>query len=153
MLPGLLLGLARNGGSMATTNSAELKATLNLQRKAALTAGGAVDHAGRVTVKRMTNFDMGRTIFGALVGLPKLFMEEKLAKEPVWGVAASGEVEAAYVETEAANPAPQIDQRLVDFMVNECDFSMEHADGSFLEHLVFCHDSVSYTHLTLPTKA
>ena len=125
---------------MATTNSAELKATLNLQRKAAITAGGAVDHAGRVTVKRMANFDMGRTIFGALVGLPKLFMSEKLAKEPVWGAAVSDEVEAAYIETEAVSPVPQIDQRLVDFMVNECDFSMEHADGSFLEHLVFCHD-------------
>ena len=25
-------------------------------------------------------------------------------------------------------------------MVDECDFSMEHADGTFLEHLVFCHD-------------
>ncbi len=24
-------------------------------------------------------------------------------------------------------------------MVEACDFSMEHADGSFLEHLVFCH--------------
>ncbi|MEZ5739066.1 MAG: hypothetical protein R3E68_06080 [Burkholderiaceae bacterium] len=24
-------------------------------------------------------------------------------------------------------------------MIDECDFSMEHADGTFLEHLVFCH--------------
>ena len=32
-----------------------------------------------------------------------------------------------------------IDQRLIDFMIDECDFSMEHADGTFLEHLVFCH--------------
>lgn len=125
---------------MSTTNSAELKATLNLQRKAAIAHGGAVDHAGRVSVKRMTNFDMGATIFGALSGLPKLFMEEKLAKEPVWSSDATADVEAAYAETEAAHSVPEIDQRLVDFMVNECDFSMEHADGSFLEHLVFCHD-------------
>ena len=40
------------------TDSGELKATLNLQRKAALTNGGAVDHAGRVTVKRMDDFDI-----------------------------------------------------------------------------------------------
>lgn len=125
---------------MSTTESAELKASLNLQRKAAITSGGAVDHAGRVTVKRMANFDMTRTIFGALEGLPKLFMGEKLAKEAVWNDAAAREVEAAYAETEAADPSPQVDQRLVDFMVAECDFSMEHADGSFLEHLVFCHD-------------
>ena len=25
-------------------------------------------------------------------------------------------------------------------MLTECDFSMEHADGTFIEHLLFCHD-------------
>ena len=124
----------------ANTSSAELEATLNLQRKAAITHGGAIDHAGRVTVQRMEDFDMGQTIFGGLEGLPKMFMAEKLAKEAVWGDAAATEVEAAYAEGEATQPAPKVDQRLVDFMVTECDFSMEHADGSFLEHLVFCHD-------------
>ena len=123
-----------------TTEGAELKATLNLQRKAAITHGGAVDHAGRVRVERMVNFDMKRTIFGALSGEPAKFMEEKLAKEPVWGASETATVEAAYAEAEAANPAPAIDQKLIDFMVQECDFSMEHADGTFLEHLVFCHD-------------
>lgn len=122
------------------TGTAELKAALNLQRKAAITGGGAFDHAGRVRVERMTDFDMKRTIFGALEGVPKMFMEEKLAKEPVWDDTSAAEVEQAYVDAEAARPAPKIDQRLVDFMVEECDFSMEHADGTFLEHLVFCHD-------------
>ena len=124
----------------ADTSSAELKATLNLQRKEAITRGGAFDHAGRVQVSRMANFDMGRTIFGALEGIPRKFMDEKLAKEPVWDSSEAAAVEAAYAEAEAAQPAPTIDQRLIDFMVNECDFSMEHADGTFLEHLVFCHD-------------
>lgn len=120
--------------------SSGLKATLNLQRKAAITHGGVVDHAGSVHVERMVGFDMKRTIFGALSGLPKMFMEEKLAKEPVWSDEESAAVEAAYREAEAAGPAPPIDQQLIDFMVQECDFSMEHADGTFLEHLVFCHD-------------
>jgi hypothetical protein len=124
----------------ATTEGAELKATLNLQRKAAIVDGGAADHAGRVRVERMPDFDMKRTIFGALSGLPAKFMEEKLAKEPVWNDADAAAVEAAYVDAEASEPAPTIDQRLIDFMVEECDFSMEHADGTFLEHLVFCHD-------------
>ncbi len=126
--------------STNTTEGAGLKATLNLQRKAALTGGGAFDHAGRVRIERMANFDMGRTIFGALEGVPKLFMTEKLGKEPVWDDGAAAQVESAYAESEAAQPAPKIDQRLIDFMVEECDFSMEHADGTFLEHLVFCHD-------------
>ncbi len=123
-----------------TTDRAELKATLNLQRKAAISAGGAIDHAGRVRVERMVDFDMKRTIFGALEGVPKMFMTEKLAKEPVWKDAPAADVEAEYAAAEAADPAPEIDQRLIDFMVSECDFSMEHADGTFLEHLVFCHD-------------
>lgn len=120
--------------------SAELKATLNLQRKAAITRGGAFDHAGRVQVTRMADFDMNRTIFGGLEGIGRKFMDEKLAKEAAWDDSASAAVEAAYVEAESAQPAPQIDQRLINFMVDECDFSMEHADGTFLEHLVFCHD-------------
>lgn len=123
-----------------TTESSALKATLNLQRKAAITSGGAFDHAGKVRVERLDGFDMKRTIFGALEGVPKMFMTEKLAKEPVWNDGPAAAVEAAYAELDAAHPIPKIDQRLIDFMVEECDFSMEHADGTFLEHLVFCHD-------------
>ena len=122
------------------TGSSSLKANLNLQRKAAITRGGAFDHAGHVRVERMDDFDMKRTIFGALEGVPKMFMAEKLAKGPIWHDPAAADVESAYLEAEASQPAPKIDQRLIDFMVEECDFSMEHADGTFLEHLVFCHD-------------
>jgi hypothetical protein len=122
-----------------TTQCAELNAPLNLQRKAAITRGGAVDNAGRVSIHRMADFDMGRTIFGGLEGLARKIIDEKLAKESVWDRAAAADIEAAYAKAEAAQPAPPIDQRLIDFMVDECDFSMEHADGSFLQHLVFCH--------------
>ena len=66
-------------------------------------------------------------------------MTEKLAREVVWKPAAEADIEAAFAESESAQPAPEIDQRLIEFMVNECNFSMEHADGTFLEHLVFCH--------------
>ena len=123
-----------------SAGSAELKATLNLQRKAAIAHGGAFDHAGRVRVRRMADFDLNRTIFGGLEGIGRRFMDEKLAKEAEWADAAAAEVESAYAAAAASDPAPKIDQRLIDFMVDECDFSMEHADGTFLEHLVFCHD-------------
>ena len=122
-----------------TTGASDLNATLNLQRKAAITRGGAFDHAGRVRVQRMADFDMSRTIFGGLQGIARKFMDEKLAKEPVWDPAIAAEIESAYADSASSQPAPIIDQRLIDFMVNECDFSMEHADGTFLEHLVFCH--------------
>ncbi|WP_210545296.1 hypothetical protein [Rhodoferax sp. PAMC 29310] len=123
----------------ASIECAKLDAPLNLQRKAAITRGGAFDHAGRVRVDRMADFDMSRTIFGGLEGISRKIMDEKLVKESVWDRAAAAGIEAAYAEAESAQPAPPIDQRLIDFMVNECDFSMEHADGTFLEHLVFCH--------------
>ena len=119
---------------------AELEATLTLQRKAAIAEGRAFDHAGRVRVERMADFDMSRTIFGGLEGIARKFMHEKLAKEPVWDDGAAATIEASYAEAESSQPAPTIDQRLIDFMIDECDFSMEHADGTFLEHLVFCHD-------------
>ena len=123
---------------MSAANN-DLTTTLNPQRKAALAGGGAFDHAGRVRVAPMSEFDMSRTIFGGLTGIARKFMHEKLGKEVVWNQTATTEIEAAYVECESSRPAPAIDQRLIDFMVNECDFSMEHADGTFLEHLVFCH--------------
>ncbi len=120
-----------------------LNAALNLQRKSAITHGGAFDLAGKVEVVRMQNLEMERTIFGGLKGLPRMFMAEKLGKEAVWPNDVASTVEEGY--SKAVSTAPPIDQRLVDFMQNECDFSMEHADGSFLEHLVFCHDyAVNY---------
>lgn len=125
---------------MSEATPVRLEAGLNLQRKAAMVAAGAIDHAGRVHIAPMSDFDLGRTIFGKLEGLPKMFMETKLAKDVFWSELAVAEIEASYAELDRAEPAPPIDQRLVDFMVEECDFSMEHADGSFLEHLVFCHD-------------
>ena len=122
-------------------SSRRLDALLNLQRKAAIASGKATDHAGRVQVVPMDHFDMQRTIFGGLEGrLPRLVMKAKLANEVFWSDSAVHEIESAYAASEREHPAPPVDDRLIDFMVNECDFSMEHADGSFLQHLVFCHD-------------
>ena len=122
-------------------DASQRPADLNLQRKAALVAGGAVDHAGKVRVVKMKQFDMGRTIFGGLEGkLPRLMMHDKLGREAFWSDPAVASIESAYVAAESGAPTPAIDPALIAFMESECDFSMEHADGTFLEHLVFCHD-------------
>jgi hypothetical protein len=126
-------------------NSAQLDAALNLQRKAAIAAGGAVDHAGRVQVVSMKSFDMGKTIFGGLEGfIPRTVMQDKLAKEPIWHADAANEVESAYGVVTTEYPEPEVNPDLIDFMHDECDFSMEHADGTFLEHLLFCHDYAAH---------
>jgi hypothetical protein len=47
-------------------------------------------------------------------------------------------VNAKYERKLADKHLPQVDPELITFMVNECDFDVEHADGSFLDHLYFC---------------
>lgn len=119
----------------------KLDAELNLQRKAAIVAGGAVDHTGRVQIVPMDGFDMQRTIFGSLHGaIPRAVMQDKLGRETFWSDAAAREIESSFVDATAEHPAPEVNPDLIDFMYSECDFSMEHADGTFLEHLLFCHD-------------
>lgn len=89
-------------------NRASLPATLNLQRKAAITRGGAFDHAGRVLIKRLRGFDMNRTISGGLSGIARKFMEEKLAKGVQWDAAAASEIETVYARSGTAQSAPTI---------------------------------------------
>lgn len=42
---------------------------------------------------------------------------------------------------------PQVNQDILDFITNDCDFDCEHADGSFLDHLQFCYE---YCHSHFP---
>ena len=109
------------------------------QRKAAIARGQATDHAGKVAVSPIADFDLDRTIFQTLEGsLARYVMRTRVGKEVRWHSGAEGKVDAEYAEQEAQTRLPPIDQRLLDFMVEECDFDVEHADGSFLDHLYFC---------------
>jgi hypothetical protein len=131
--------------TLDTVPTPQLNASLNLQRKAAIVAGGAIDHVGRVRVVPMEDFDMQKTIFGGLEGLvPRAVMQDKLARETLWSDTAVNEIQSAFVQTIAEYPSPEVDPDLIDFMHKECDFSMEHADGTFLEHLLFCHDYAAH---------
>lgn len=129
----------------AEPSEPRLKVHLNLQRKAALAGGGAFDHAGEVRVTPMERFDMGRTIFGGMKGtLPRLIMKDKIARDVFWSDPSVRRIEQAYAAERGARPTPEIDPELIRFMHEGCDFSMEHADGTFLEHLVFCHDYAAH---------
>jgi len=108
-------------------------------RKAAIASGRATDHAGKVAVERIKDFDLDRTIFTTLEGAAARFvMATRVGREPVWHKDASAAVEAAYQTARAEHPLPEVDPALLRFMVQECDFDVEHADGSFLDHLYFC---------------
>lgn len=126
--------------SRPTAALATLDTYLNFQRRAALVAGGAIDHAGKVQILPKANFDMGRTIFGKMQGtIPRIVMQDKLAKDVFWNESALSNIEAQYHKSCLNKTWPAIDQDIVQFISEECDFSMEHADGTFLEHLAFCY--------------
>lgn len=111
----------------------------SLQRKAAIALGAAVDHRGEVKVTPIPKFDLDRTIFTTLEGrIPRFVMRTRIAKEPHWSERAAQEIESAYRSADAKSALPAIDPALLRFMVEECDFDVEHADGSFLDHLYFC---------------
>lgn len=113
----------------------------NYQRKAAMAWARGVDHAGDVEIKPTDGFDLNRTIFTTLEGkLPRAVIGAKISKSVFWSDKAIAKIEDAYTQTRNEATIAEVNPALLDFMVDECDFSMEHADGTFLEHLVFCHD-------------
>ncbi len=109
------------------------------QRKAAIAHGAALQHTGKVQVEPIPNFDLDRTIFKTLEGNAARFvMTTRVGREAHWDAAATRAVQAEYAAARAAHPLPEVSPELMQFLVNECDFDVEHADGSFLDHLYFC---------------
>jgi hypothetical protein len=109
------------------------------QRKAAIARGAALEHTGKVRIEPIPNFDLDRTIFKTLEGsAARYVMTTRVAKEAHWDAAAAQAVQAEYAGARAAHPLPPVSPELMQFLVNECDFDVEHADGSFLDHLYFC---------------
>jgi len=78
------------------------------------------------------------TIFKDLTGsMPRLNQAAKLGLKQFWNEQATTQIEEAF---RAVPVAPQHDAAILNFMQDECDFCCEHADGSFMDHLNFCHD-------------
>ncbi|MEO0603013.1 MAG: hypothetical protein AAF211_16360 [Myxococcota bacterium] len=110
-----------------------------VQRKAAIVDGRAVDHVGKVEVRPIPNFDLDQTIFQTLEGgLARSIMAARVGKEVHWKDAPATSVSEQYDAVRDGETLPDIRPSLLRFMVEECDFDVEHADGSFLDHLYFC---------------
>lgn len=111
----------------------------SLHRKAAIVHGAALDHTGHVTVRSIPDFDLDRTIFQTLEGKAARFiMKSRVGKEVHWADPKAEEVHQAYTGVREQVALPAVAPELMDFLVTECDFDVEHADGSFLDHLYFC---------------
>lgn len=122
----------------------------SLQRQAAIANAGIADHAADLELHPIPNFDLGRTIFHTLSGsVPRFVIKKRIAKEPTWTPDGRTRVESAYAASHAASaaPLPAVSEDLRGFLMRECDFDVEHADGSFLDHLTFCYE---YTHRHFP---
>ena len=108
-------------------------------RKAAIATGRAKDHRGKVEIEPIPNFDLNRTIFQTLEGkVARFVMRTRIGKEPRWNREAAARIEARYRRARERHPLPEVDRELMQFLVDECDFDVEHADGSFLDHLYSC---------------
>lgn len=119
--------------------SAAVRPDPSILRKAAIATGRAKDYRGKVEIKRIPNFDLDRTIFQTLEGkAARYVMRARVGKEPHWKPDAAQQVEARYQKARERHPLPEVDPKLIRFLVEECDFDVEHADGSFLDHLYFC---------------
>lgn len=119
--------------------AADVRPEPTFARKAAIANGRAADHAGAVRVAPIPNFDLDRTIFSTLEGAAARFvMKTRVGKEAHWDEGAGKAVQAQYDRATADLHLPAVDPALLRFMVEQCDFDVEHADGSFLDHLYFC---------------
>ena len=133
---------ARHAARRLSTTSAH-----SLKRQQSLAFARPVDNAGVVRAIVDPSFELQNTIFKTL---PAGSMLEKVQKTKLdsvleWTPAIREQIEEAYT---SLPPHTFEDADLHAFMKDECDFAMEHADGSFLEHLHFCRD---FTALHYPT--
>jgi hypothetical protein len=110
----------------------------DLKRKQCIALGWPCDNAGDVTLTTGSDFDLDKTIFHTLRSPVKRWIQgTKLNWKMVWNAEAAARVAAAF----ASIPQPVKDNMAIyKFMAQECDFALEHAEGSFMDHLHFCQE-------------
>lgn len=112
----------------------------SLQRKAALVHGGPIDHRGDARVAPIPGFALERTIFNTLTGPARYVMQARIGKEACWSDRALQRIEREFDALDGRDAPPPIPSELLAFLAKECNFDVEHADGSFLEHLYFAYE-------------
>jgi hypothetical protein len=121
------------------SQSASVRPDPSFHRKAAIAHGAALDHRGEVRIEPIPNFDLDRTIFQTLEGAgARYVMATRVGREVHWKPEVSSVIQAAYDDARRVHALPEVSEELMEFMADECDFDVEHADGSFLDHLYFC---------------
>lgn len=121
---------------------------LDVRRMAQIVWAKPTDHAGEVVILPQASFDLDKTIFGSMTSpLLRVVQKSKVGVTLFWSDAAVARIRAAFSRVPAA---PRYDRALIDFIENDCDFAVEHADGSFMDHLRFCYE---YSHAHYPQRS
>jgi len=130
--------LANKKAAVSESEGNDESGELDLRRKCQISVQGPTDHAGEVVVTPTKDFDLNSTIFGSLEGyVSRTVVQSKIAVDLYWSDSAVLRIESMFARVPRA---PKFNAAVVDFMHTDCDFAMEHADGSFMDHLKFCHD-------------
>jgi len=112
----------------------------SMLRKQRIALARPVDNAQVITQTLDTSFDLDKTIFKTLDSSVKiLFQRTKLDAHLEFHAGAAADIETSYAALPPA-PAYSNNEAIFRFMLDECDFATEHADGSFLDHLHFCRE-------------
>lgn len=116
----------------------------DLRRKMQLSKCSPTDHMGEVKVMPDDSIDLNQTIFRTLNEKHKAAYYKQFGIQLFWSDQAVARIEAKTAETLQNNPCwhgvKAHDPELIKFMENECDFRVEHTDGSFLDHLQYCYE-------------
>lgn len=115
----------------------------NLPRMAMIARGRPSEFsAEQVALRRLADFDLDSTIFKSVSSpLSRLVLDARLSQQPFFSSHT-----ALAIAAEFALVRPKLTQEInangpiIDFLQTHCSFSQEHADGSFMDHLQFCHD-------------
>jgi len=111
---------------------------LDLRRQQQVVSARATDHAADVMLAKIPGFTLAHSIFAHVPGaLDRSMMTTKLEFRPYWNNDAVASISSAY---QHVPPSPPVNSSLLEFMNTKCDFKVEHADGTFLDHLYFCYD-------------
>lgn len=117
---------------------------MDLRRKEQIIEARPIDHSGEVFEMENPDFDVSRTIFKHIDPSKLPMIKKTFGIQLFWSDSAVARIERKTAEMLAENrcwadlkaPSPE----LMRFMLEECDFNTEHADGSFLDHLHYCYE-------------
>jgi len=110
-------------------------ATLDLRRQEIIAQGKPLDHYNDIVVTRNPGFELDTTIFRSVTSwMNRQYLEAALNTQLFWHDRAIERIQHEFVNVPRP---PEVSRQLLAFMKDECQFAMERADSSALDHLLF----------------